>query len=95
MANPRVCPRCGSEAGQNEYCSTCGLHLWEEPELPTRKEWEQLSDPRRTAAEFEPSAFCHRVDPAYTPICFTDWASGATEERQFRLEWMQQKAGNE
>ena len=36
----RVCPRCGNDAGDHEYCSTCGLHLWEQPELPTRSEWE-------------------------------------------------------
>lgn len=37
----RVCPRCGEEAGRDEFCSECGLHLWEQSELPTRDEWEQ------------------------------------------------------
>lgn len=36
----RVCPRCGDEAEQSEYCGTCGLHLFAQSELPTRKEWE-------------------------------------------------------
>lgn len=42
MTDPstRVCPRCGSAAGQNEYCGTCGLNLFEQPELPTRVDWE-------------------------------------------------------
>lgn len=42
MTDPtsRVCPRCGSEAGEHEYCQTCGLHLTEQPELPTREQWE-------------------------------------------------------
>lgn len=38
----RVCPRCGDEAGQEDYCRTCGLHLIELPELPTRGDWERL-----------------------------------------------------
>jgi hypothetical protein len=36
----RVCPRCGEEAKEHQYCSECGLHLWEQPELPTRETWE-------------------------------------------------------
>lgn len=35
----RVCPRCGSPADRHEYCQTCGLHLFEQPELPTRAAW--------------------------------------------------------
>lgn len=50
MAVTRVCPRCGSEAGETAYCSTCGLNLWEEPELPTREEWEQTSKSTRPGA---------------------------------------------
>lgn len=38
--NERVCPRCGTTAGQHEFCHTCGLHLWQQPELPTRNQWE-------------------------------------------------------
>lgn len=46
----RVCPRCGSEASENDYCSTCDLHLAAEPELPTRLEWEQAhGDPKAEA----------------------------------------------
>jgi hypothetical protein len=40
-ARDRVCPRCGSAAEQHEYCQTCGLHLFEQAELPTRQQWEQ------------------------------------------------------
>lgn len=42
MTDPstRVCPRCGNAAGQSEYCGTCGLHLFEQPELPTHADWE-------------------------------------------------------
>lgn len=36
-----VCPRCGSPATGSEYCGTCGLHLAEQDELPTRERWEQ------------------------------------------------------
>lgn len=36
----RVCPRCGKEAGNSEYCQTCGLHLWAQAELPTHAQWE-------------------------------------------------------
>lgn len=37
----RVCPRCGSPAHEHEYCQSCGLHLYAQPELPTLTEWEQ------------------------------------------------------
>ena len=36
----RVCPRCGSAAENYEYCQTCGLHLFAQPELPTRAHWD-------------------------------------------------------
>jgi hypothetical protein len=39
----RVCPRCGFPAGSYEYCQTCGLPLFEQPELPTRAGWESGS----------------------------------------------------
>ena len=39
-AGQRVCPRCGSPAGQDPFCSRCGLNLSELPSLPTRQEWE-------------------------------------------------------
>lgn len=35
----RVCPRCGTVATGNDYCSQCGLHLAQQFELPTREEW--------------------------------------------------------
>lgn len=38
----RVCPRCGSDAGQDEYCQTCGLHLLDQKELPTRDGWNAM-----------------------------------------------------
>lgn len=31
----RVCPRCGTAAGQSTWCSRCGLNLPLQPELPT------------------------------------------------------------
>jgi len=34
-----VCPRCGTDAGENPYCASCGLHIAVEPELPTRASW--------------------------------------------------------
>jgi hypothetical protein len=43
----RVCPRCGSEACEHEYCHTCGLHLFAQPELPTRQKWEEGQSERR------------------------------------------------
>src|ERR1044072_7471459 len=36
----RVCLRCGTEAGEDRFCKTCGLDLHEQKELPTRAEWE-------------------------------------------------------
>jgi hypothetical protein len=51
-ASTRVCPRCGDPAGESKFCATCGLHLHEQPELPTRSEWEE----RTTVAETAPSA---------------------------------------
>lgn len=48
-----VCPRCGEPAGQNEYCQTCGLRLWEQAELPTRGEWEarRAASPGRSPSD--------------------------------------------
>ena len=43
MAEPtaRVCPRCGTLAGEGELCSTCGTNLAAMRDmLPTRAEWE-------------------------------------------------------
>lgn len=53
MTDPstRVCPRCGSEDTQHQYCGSCGLHLIEQPELPTRAEWEE----RQAAPAPEPA----------------------------------------
>jgi ribosomal protein L37E len=39
-ATDRVCNRCGERAGEQRFCSTCGLNLAAQPELPTRGEWE-------------------------------------------------------
>lgn len=39
----RVCPRCGSGAGEQQYCQTCGLDLFAQPELPLRSEWTPTS----------------------------------------------------
>ena len=36
----QVCPKCGSGIGDEEYCHTCGLHLSEETEIPTKRDWE-------------------------------------------------------
>ena len=43
----RVCPRCGHEAGEDPYCSECGLHLAELDELPTHADWS--ADPASVA----------------------------------------------
>lgn len=43
----RVCPRCGTRAGEAEYCETSGLHLWAQTELPTRSDWETQQTPSR------------------------------------------------
>ena len=39
----RVCPRCGEPAGEERFCTTCGLNLAELTEVPTRAEWEAAS----------------------------------------------------
>ena len=45
QAASRVCPRCGEAAEDALYCATCGLHLYAQPELPTRDEWEARRAP--------------------------------------------------
>jgi hypothetical protein len=40
QSQTRVCPNCGSPAGDDESCGGCGLHLALLPELPTRADWE-------------------------------------------------------
>ena len=37
----RVCPRCGGDAGEHQFCPVCGLRLVEQGELPTRAQWER------------------------------------------------------
>lgn len=37
----RVCPGCGDAADESRFCSTCGLELWSQAELPTREVWAQ------------------------------------------------------
>ena len=64
----RVCPGCGTAAGENDYCSKCGFHLAEEPELPTREEWET-----RDAAHGE------RPEVVTAP---TPWTGGGSEAGQ-------------
>lgn len=39
-AGERVCPRCGEPAENHRFCPSCGLNLAEQPEAPTRSEWE-------------------------------------------------------
>lgn len=49
-----VCPRCGSPTdGSSAYCGTCGLHLLDEDELPTRERWEQQQPTRETSTSSE------------------------------------------
>lgn len=49
MTSPktRVCPRCGEVATEARFCGECGLNLADQPELPTRDEWD--ADPVTTA----------------------------------------------
>lgn len=35
-----VCPRCGGPANEARFCSTCGLELAAQPQIPTRASWE-------------------------------------------------------
>lgn len=58
----RVCPRCGSDAAQHEYCQTCGLHLVEQPGLPTRAEWQGSAvAARATGAQTGPSSLWNQA----------------------------------
>lgn len=34
-----VCPRCGEDAGEADYCAGCGLHLATQEQLPSRGAW--------------------------------------------------------
>jgi hypothetical protein len=36
----RVCPGCGTDARDNNYCPKCGLSLAQQAELPSRQQWE-------------------------------------------------------
>lgn len=60
----RVCPRCGREAGEHEYCQMCGLHLTEQPELPTRRQWEDGQAQDRTQGARAPSRVLQRPWPS-------------------------------
>jgi ribosomal protein L37E len=46
----RVCVRCGETAGEQRFCSACGLNLSVQQELPSRAEWEAAQVPPAQAA---------------------------------------------
>jgi len=48
----RVCPDCGSAAGSQPFCASCGKNLAHEDRLPSRAEW----DASRPTPETEPVA---------------------------------------
>lgn len=56
----RVCPRCGAGVGEHEYCQTCGLHLTQQPELPTRAEWEESRTKERWHGDLSPARALER-----------------------------------
>lgn len=59
-ANHRVCPRCGTPAGESGWCAGCGLNLRQQGELPTaeayaakvrEQQWLDRQEEEREAAE--------------------------------------------
>ncbi len=46
MAETRVCPGCGSPAGAEVFCSTCGLNLSNVVRLPTQDQWKRSTAAR-------------------------------------------------
>lgn len=69
----RVCPRCGSAAELADHCRSCGLHLVELPELPTRTEWlSRVASPQSSATlvgfSAAPSSTRSRSSPSLRPL---------------------------
>lgn len=75
MTDPdtRVCPRCGDEAGDQRFCSGCGLNLAQQEEIPTRADWEasaheQAGNQRKQASRsplgrlLEPTGANRKID---------------------------------
>jgi hypothetical protein len=64
----RVCPGCGTPAGADLYCGTCGEHLAALAELPSRAEW-LAADARSAPANATVGAgqVPSRADPASRP----------------------------
>lgn len=52
-ADERVCPRCGTPADHNAYCSECGFDLSAQEELPTHRQW--IEERREPTGETTPS----------------------------------------
>jgi signal peptidase I len=53
-ATTRVCPECGSPAGAQPFCGTCGRNLSREERLPTRQEWAQRKSTQEADGQSAP-----------------------------------------
>jgi hypothetical protein len=62
----RVCPRCGSAAGPEEFCAGCGLHLALLAELPTWQEWRAGGAARDGAPTRKPASLKPLLHPTET-----------------------------
>jgi ribosomal protein L32 len=53
VASNLVCPRCGTPAAEHRYCPNCGQSLFDQSQLPTRRDWERqvLAAAREFASE--------------------------------------------
>ena len=46
VAESRVCPDCGSPAGDHAFCESCGLNLSRVSRFPTQTEWRRATEAR-------------------------------------------------
>jgi len=88
----RVCPRCGTAAGDNDYCSKCGFHLAEEAELPTKGQWEarQAEQEASGGAASATSPSGEPAVPAGEGVAESDTAqrAGGARSRGVRERWI-------
>jgi hypothetical protein len=79
--NARVCPRCGELARDQPLCSSCGLNLAAQLEVPARTEWEAARRKAPAARTVAPQIVTRDVGAQVAPVGTTPPAQAAPPPR--------------
>jgi uncharacterized RDD family membrane protein YckC len=76
-SSPRVCPRCGTPIEEERFCSTCGLNLYAQTELPSAESYAATPPPHSSAAQgpvgARPNRSAQEVATAAADAPRADW----------------------